>query len=232
MRTRSGRSRFAVCASLLTIALTLAAAGVARAADDEDDDPFEERIIKKVLGGIGVDVGDRAKIEYRERSPLVIPPNRDLPPPETTESVSHPAWPKDPDQQPKKRAKTKSLDSVGQYDFMKARLSPDQLRGTPGARGSGSTDTRDQMDTTGSNTGGQPLSPEKLGVPSIFNFFSDNKEQAPFVREPDRTSLTQPPPGYQTPSPNYPYGIGQAAAAPSTLEMQQVKDRSAAQGSR
>ena len=33
------------------------------------------------MSGLGVDTGDRAGIDYRERSPLVLPPSRDLPPP-------------------------------------------------------------------------------------------------------------------------------------------------------
>ena len=39
--------------------------------------------------------------------------------------------------------------------------------------------------------------------------FGGNKaETAPFKGEPTRESLTQPPAGYQTPSPNFAYGTG------------------------
>ena len=31
----------------------------------------------------------------------------------------------------------------------------------------------------------------------------------PFNSEPPRASMTAPPPGYQTPSPEQPYGLGQ-----------------------
>ena len=64
------------CGALLV--LSAATASAQQAQDDEDT--FEQKIIKNILGGMGVDVG-RAGIEYRERSPLVIPPTRDLPPP-------------------------------------------------------------------------------------------------------------------------------------------------------
>jgi hypothetical protein len=37
------------------------------------------------------------------------------------------------------------------------------------------------------------------------------EESAKFTGEPPRTSLTDPPPGYQTPSPDQPYGLGKAA---------------------
>ena len=41
--------------------------------------------------------GRRYEINYSERSPLVVPPNRDLPPPVTATAPPAPDWPKDPD---------------------------------------------------------------------------------------------------------------------------------------
>jgi hypothetical protein len=225
MRTRSGRrSKLAAFASLFTIVLVLGAGGAALAADDEDD-TFEQKVIKKVLGGLGVDVGQGSNIEYRERSPLVIPPGRDLPPPETTDSINNPAWPKDAQSQPKKRAKSKGLDTIGEYDMHKATLSPEQLRRGQGvAPGTGpvTEPKHDPSDNT-SEYGSRPLSPSTLGVPSIFGLFGKKNEQTQFVREPDRTSLTQPPPGYQTPSPNYSYGLGDVKNT-AVQDMPQIKD--------
>jgi len=37
-----------------------------------------------------------------------------------------------------------------------------------------------------------------------------------FTGEPKRTDLTAPPPGYQTPSPDQPYGPGKAGPAKPT----------------
>jgi len=39
-------------------------------------------------------------------------------------------------------------------------------------------------------------------------FGGNTAETAPFKGEPTRDTLTQPPPGYQTPSPNFAYGTG------------------------
>jgi hypothetical protein len=39
-------------------------------------------------------------------------------------------------------------------------------------------------------------------------FGGQKAESKPFKQEPPRTALVQPPPGYQTPSPVQPYGIG------------------------
>jgi len=54
------------------------------------------------------------------------------------------------------------------------------------------------------------LSPSQLGYTGGFSgLFGGNKaETAPFKGEPTRESLTQPPGGYQTPSPNFAYGTG------------------------
>ena len=58
-------------------------AGAARAQDDDEDDKtFEEKIIDGIMAGIGGTNMENRGIEYRERSPLVVPPKLDLPPPE------------------------------------------------------------------------------------------------------------------------------------------------------
>ena len=59
--------------------------GAARAGDDEDDDKtFEEKIIEGIMSGIGGTNMENRGIDYRERSPLVVPPKLDLPPPAGT----------------------------------------------------------------------------------------------------------------------------------------------------
>ena len=54
------------------------------------------------------------------------------------------------------------------------------------------------------------LSPSQLGFDGRFSsLFGGNKsESTQFKGEPTRDSLTQPPVGYQTPSPNFAYGTG------------------------
>src|ERR1044072_5203112 len=77
---RSGMSlRRLLMACVCGMLLALPSAASAQQAQD-DEDTFEQKIIKNILGGMGVDVG-RPGIDYRERSPLVIPPTRDPQPP-------------------------------------------------------------------------------------------------------------------------------------------------------
>jgi len=46
-------------------------------------------------------------------------------------------------------------------------------------------------------------------------FHGKQERSARFTGEPARTSLVQPPPGYQTPSPAQPYGEGKSDSAPT-----------------
>src|SRR5260221_35090 len=92
--------RLAVVAFGLVLGIGLVmSAGVARAQDDEEDDKtFEEKIIDRIMAGVGGTNMENRGIDYRERSPLVVPPKLDLPPPEAAKSeVKDPNWPKDPD---------------------------------------------------------------------------------------------------------------------------------------
>jgi hypothetical protein len=196
---------------------------------NDDDDTFEQKIIKGVLGGIGLDVG-RPGIDYSERAPLVIPPNSDLPPPQTA-AAPPPDWPKEA--RPKKPTSKKKLDanaSVRQAEVEHATASAAEMSGGPkpaaGASGPPPIPT-DPVDNT-SDVGGRPLAASIVDKIAIFPFFGTKPEQAPFVHEPPRVNLTQPPSGYQTPSPNYPYGIAQVKKGPSSQEMGQTTDPVAA----
>src|SRR5258705_6438121 len=94
--------RLAVIALGIGLVMT---AGAARAQDDDEDDKtFEEKVIEGIMAGIGGTNMDNKGIEYRERSPLVVPPKLDLPPPASSAAVKAPNWPKDPDEARRKAA--------------------------------------------------------------------------------------------------------------------------------
>ena len=197
---------------LATVALSVGvvmASGPVRAADeDEDDKTFEEKIIEGIMRGIGGTNMDNRGIEYRERSPLVVPPKLDLPPPqEATVQKNAPNWPKDPDEQRRKAAiaarKKENKDPVAAARV----LTPSEL-----AAGKTVAPTRTNSDPVqpGTSATNSILSPSQLGYTGGFSgMFGGNKsESAPFKGEPTRDSLTQPPTGYQTPSSSYAYGTG------------------------
>jgi hypothetical protein len=185
-------------------------AGVARAQQDEDDDKtFEEKIIEGIMAGIGGTNMDNRGIDYRERSPLVVPPKMDLPPPAgTAAEVKAPNWPKDPDEARRKAAIA-----------ARKKAKPDPIEAsrilTPSELNTGRTAARTPAAPGDSSLPGDPganaiLSPSQLGFDGRFsNLFGGNKaETTEFKGEPTRDTLTQPPAGYQTPSPNFAYGTG------------------------
>src|SRR5688572_1159287 len=66
--------------------------------EDLSDLSFEQKLIHQFMTGLGAKSGREVGINYRERSPLVLPPQMTLPPPQTNAGVAlAPNWPKDPD---------------------------------------------------------------------------------------------------------------------------------------
>src|ERR1700676_1693538 len=214
-RTQASGSMLRNSPKALTRALRLAViglgiglvitAGAARAQDDDEDDKtFEEKIIEGIMAGIGGTNMDNRGIEYRERSPLVVPPKLDLPPPDAgAAAVNVPNWPKDPDVAARKAASKKSKPNA----LEEARaLSPAELA-TKRPKSNANSDTTRPGDPEKNIV----LSPKQLGYEGgLFKnlFGGPSSDKAPFTGEPTRESLTQPPSGYQTPSPNYAYGTG------------------------
>lgn len=190
-------------------ALICTTTGAAWAGDDDEDGAS---VISRMMQTLGLRPSNSGYtgINYDERSPLVVPPTRDLPPPEAAIAPPVPNWPKDPDVA---RRTAKKVDDKPRYqrDVMSESsraLRPDELNapGAPGAaKGDGDYTANSQMsDPTDRGTKKGLFS----GLDSIFH-----KEQyATFTGEPSRSSLTDPPPGYLTPSPDQPYGIGAAKA--------------------
>ena len=203
--------RRALMGCLCGVLLALPVAASAQQAQDGDEDTLEQKIIKNILGGMGVDVG-RPGIDYRERSPLVIPPTRDLPPPQAAGTATrNPAWPREPDRKIAVRSKPNARASA-EDPGTDSVLTPDELRRGTNPRAPRITDPSQTTGSVEEANVGRPMSPSQLGSSSIFNWNAlmgtHLNEQAQFTGEPARGSLTQPPVGYQTPSPNYPYGAG------------------------
>jgi hypothetical protein len=176
--------------------------------DDDDDEPsIEQKVIHGIMHGIGAVDGTEKGIDYRERSPLVVPPKLDLPPPETRTAAPAPNWPKDPDiEEARKQRRAEKKRDKSQEGWA---LTPEEMKvGTARAKSATASDQPGNP----YNAGGSEdpiLSPSKLGFKGFGNIFSssDKPESAPFPGEPARESLTQPPTGYQTPSPAYAYGL-------------------------
>lgn len=167
----------------------------------------------RFMENLGLKSSETSKdINYQERPPLVIPSNQDLPPPEKIDPASNPAWPKDPDVAHRKQREKEEANRQPGEAYLRERnpLPPDQLAPGPKPRGARAPEAPESGPTLGTL-----LSPSELGYKSggLFgNLFKGRNEEdsVKFTGEPARTSLTAPPPGYQTPSPDQPYGVGVA----------------------
>lgn len=197
----------------------LLSTGTPARAGDSDNVPLDTKIFRGILEGFGLR-RDGEAITYQERAPLVLPPSHALPPPEQSDAViaRNPAWPKDPDvQRRKEEAKQDRAVSMNPDETLlneQRVLRPNEIAPGPKPRSTRHVDDGYRPSPNGS---GGPLSPAQLGSKSnIWSkmFGKDEPETGRFTGEPPRTALTEPPPGYQTPSPDQPYGVGKSTATP------------------
>ena len=181
----------------------------AQASDEEsaDDDWIDTKIFRGILNGIGLKNTVEPGINYHERSPLVVPPTRDLPAPQAAAPPPDGAWPKDRDMTPRKvvtRKRSTKQGSDAESEDMR-QLRPEELAGPKPTKRT--ADAGPQSDPDGR---AQQLTPSQLGFQG-FNlnptkWFDRGPDVVEFKEEPSRGTLTDPPAGLRTPSPKYTYG--------------------------
>lgn len=208
--------RHAVWATTLAIAATgLSASAWAQAqtqprtqaqtpAQQEEDDVedhilnADKRLLNAILSPLGLGSDNGPAINYRERSPLVVPQGRDLPVP--GKAVKTGDWPVEPEVKEKRAAAAARKSGKDQESRINTRHDEKPISGTS------------EMWKTG-NTGTWGPEPGKREEPGFFSMLMEGKlkgswtETGKFEGEPPRTSLIDPPAGYLTPSPAAPYGV-------------------------
>ena len=203
-----------LAAIILGVGLIVSAGQVHAGDDDDDEDgPQQKSLERGILDNVMSSIGGRriedGTIKYRERSPLVIPSKTDqLPPPAAGKAKLAPNWPKDPDEAERKRAREEANKPAMSPEQSRMPLMPSEL--------AAKTKKRKEDNTAASNSNNPSassymLSPSQLGYSGgLFSnpFGAAKEETATFTGEPERTELTEPPKGYQTPSPNFAYGTG------------------------
>jgi hypothetical protein len=210
------------------LALAVLLAGAPMPAQAQEDDSVEQntiwnlerRVWGSIVRGLGLRDPNTPVIDYRERSPLVVPPSADLPAPQPKATPKNAAWPNDPDvAKARKAAEAKKRLNAGRdmsrvVDNQGNPITPDQLN-RPGAVPAQSN--RSNAPASGTDIDGKPVAPSELGYfGGLFSgrawgfgtgFGGYKDETGTFTNEPTRDQLTQPPPGYQTPSAAHPYGV-------------------------
>ena len=181
--------------------LAVLAPGAARAQEEEKSGVWDS--ITGMVRGLRFG-GSDADIDYRERSPLVVPPSRALPAPQTPGTGKAANWPVDPDLKRKQEAAERRKRGEGRFDYdtFVATETPSQLNAPgPGAPKPAAPGSGRDMEAA--------VPPSELGSPGFFGLFKRNDPPPAFTTEKPRKSLTDPPPGYQTPSVQQPYGAPQ-----------------------
>ena len=147
---------------------------------------------------------EKPEIDYRERAPLVVPPRvpDQLPPPQKSAAESNPNWPKDYDQQRRNAAAQAAKQPIVRDDPGKPLMPSELNRGKKRAVGNSTAPT----EPVGAGSTRDVLLPSQLGATNWLGL-GGKQEQLTFNGEPNRENLIQPPPGYQTPAPNAPYGV-------------------------
>jgi len=214
-------------------AMLVFAGGIGHALAQEDDDELPDtKFLKSVLKGLGLKNGEGSGINYQERPPLVVPPTRDLPPPQTADAVRGNAlWPKDQDEQRRRQASAqRKKDSVRVGDFwedLAKQSTPNELRKGAGTPKDEAMSKKQPQDIEQSM---QQSTPSELGytgglfgLGSFTNFFGGvgREEKTTFEAEPPRTSLTDPPAGYRSPSPAQPYGVASDKSKPKGMTQEE-----------
>lgn len=203
LKTR--RNLHAVIGGALVCATVLIAAAPARAQDDS----IEAKVLDGIMGAIGLSRKPGDQIDYRERSPLVLPQSNVLPPPESSK-VTNPNWPVEPEVKQARALAASEKEGDGRTSSQRM-----DDAGLPLSRAElekGRTNRRQHN----ANVGDRSLersSWSELGYKGgIFGhmFDSGKDEIASFTGEAPRTSLLAPPSGYQTPSPAQPYALGKS----------------------
>lgn len=198
--------------------LVLCTNSAARAGDDDDSSSVMGKVMETL--GLRDPKGSYAGIDYNERSPLVVPPTRDLPPPEASTAPPAPNWPKDQDMIRRAKAKAEAKKVAPHPDYVSDSsrpLMPNELDPA------GAPKVNTQIDSSAS-ANSLMNDPRDKGVKkSLFSgIFSSKTEYTTFTGEPSREALTDPPPGYLTPSPDQPYGVGPAQ---STYKIKTLGER-------
>jgi hypothetical protein len=208
--------RHALTSAFAAMLIVAGGIGHALAEDDDDDELPDTKFFRGLMSGLGLkkDGVQKDGIDYQERAPLVVPPTRDLPPPQTAGTAATDAlWPQDQDEKRRKEAAAKRRKEArtSGWEDLSRQLSPQEMR-------RGATTAKDEALSKRSADNPeayqQQSTPSQLGyVGGVFgsmkDFFTGNNkdETATFEAEPPRASLTDPPSGYRVPSPAQPYGV-------------------------
>jgi hypothetical protein len=204
----------AAFAAMIGAAVIVGCTSHAAWAEDDEEDDLESKLVDKqimrhILKGLGFQ-RDEKGIQYRERSPLVLPgASKELPKPTpATPAAKTAGWPDDPDIKRQKQRRDQEKNRKAYVEGVDDRpLLPSEYAKQKGA------EDKNRPTILGSKSAEEsekPSTVQELGSKGIFSkvWGDKSEEYTTFTGEPPRSTLIEPPRGYRTPSPAQPYGVG------------------------
>ncbi|WP_052340841.1 hypothetical protein [Salinarimonas rosea] len=170
----------------------------------------EGSFFRNVFGAIGLTDPEQPDILYRERAPLVVPPNLGaLPPPAQGDAAAaNPQWPTDPDVAAARaraiEANTPAPERPGAFEGIGRRMTAEELRAgrVPGAGLGGPS--RPEWAPAERGLGGANANPAWIPPQTLRELDEQRRAAAPETRL-QRRFLTDPPQAYLAPDPNAPF---------------------------
>lgn len=158
-------------------------------------------LFQNIMRNIGLIPGDAPEIDYRERPPLVVPPNSALPRPQESASAANPAWPNDPDVAARREERNDLLRPATQRERYRENqrplLSQEELRR---GRVAGRRATEPVGRSEGAATYEENIGPIRIGREMAGRRNEDAELRLRYGSEPARRTLTDPPTGYRMPA--------------------------------
>lgn len=188
----SSKGRFALLgAAALALVLGLTVPRPAMALDDDGS----ENVFSAVLGLVGIS-GEKEDptIDYRERPPLVVPPNRKaLPQPLPPASQRNAAWPQD--QEVVRRREAATARARPRVDEVQDPVKMEELRRN---RSDGRQAAAPGYDPNCNDPLARVCNPEQMWS-TLRNTRSSGADDTKLIpgKEPERAWLTEPPAGYR-----------------------------------
>ncbi|MBN9443832.1 hypothetical protein [Bosea sp. (in: a-proteobacteria)] len=156
----------------------------------------EGMLFKNLMEGTFGGGGPGGDIDYRERAPLVVPPNSTLPPPQQPASARNAAWPRDPDVLRRKEEKSPRPYVEDDGNRHNPMLSARELQ-----RGRTANAPRVAPPRYGNNDSyTNQLEPIRIGRELAAKRNLENESKLTYGEEPERKTLTEPPVGYRRPA--------------------------------
>ncbi len=189
---------------------------------------LENKLIGSVLGIIGA-TPPKDPIDYQARSPLVLPPSNELPPPNDGVAVGDAAaWPNDPDdaaRQARAAQAKKGVYETSEISYKNERLSPEEMQAgrLAGAGLSGKPEDRASQIAHNERANAK-LSPAEMR--QQFIKLNPEPELGPDGM-PTRRYLTEPPSEYRVPAATAAYDVEAAKEAAKEKRAAPVNDRNA-----